>query len=74
MVSALAGVEFGERDIPLDPNTVQKAKQLKAQINELTLTLNTLEQEARDAVVRQQVEEASQLGISKLICRIRSVN
>jgi hypothetical protein len=59
MVSALAGVEFGERDIPLDPNTVQKAKQLKAQINELTLTLNTLEQEARDAVVRQQVEEAN---------------
>ena len=46
MASALAGVEFGERNVPLDEKTVKTAARLKTQIQEFQGQLATLEQEA----------------------------
>lgn len=53
MASALAGVEFGERAVPLDPQAVQRAALLKMQISEQQARLNALEQQAREAAVKR---------------------
>jgi hypothetical protein len=52
MASALAGVEFGERTIPLDKAAAQKVVQLKKRIKELRGELNTIEQRARKAIAK----------------------
>jgi hypothetical protein len=59
MASALAGVEFGERDVRLDEKAVQKAAQLKTKIAGLQAKLNLLEQGAREAAVKGDDKDAS---------------
>ena len=53
MASALAGVEFGERKLPLDAKTIRKAAELKIQIEGNRKKLNALEQAAREAAARE---------------------
>ncbi len=57
MASALAGVEFGERNVPLDEKTVKTAARLKMQIQEFQGQLATLEQEAREAAMASKSED-----------------
>lgn len=52
MASALAGVEFGERTIPLDKAAAQNVVQLKNKIKDLRGELNTIEQRAREAITK----------------------
>lgn len=54
MASALAGVEFGERNVPLDPKTVQKKAQLTKHLDDLESKLSTLEQAARKAALQHE--------------------
>lgn len=53
MASSLAGVEFGERNVPLDPQTVRKTAKLKNDLKRLESKLSGLEQIAREAALRR---------------------
>lgn len=52
MASALAGVEFGERNVPMSKQSVHQAAALKTQLTELGGELHELENTARQAALR----------------------
>ena len=54
MASALAGVEFGERDVQLDKNAAQKVAEAKSQLETLRTELNALENRAREAAAKRR--------------------
>lgn len=62
MASALAGVEFGERDVPLDEQATQRVAQLKTQINGLRAKIDALEQVARENARSERKDENARVG------------
>ena len=52
MASALAGVEFGERDVQFGKNAAQKVAQAKTQIEALQVELSAIESRAREAAAK----------------------
>ena len=52
MASALAGVEFGEREVHLERDASQKLAQAKAKLDTLRTELNSLESQARRAAAK----------------------
>ena len=52
MASALAGVEFGERDVFIGEGTALKQAEAKSKLKTLGIQLNALESKARDAAAK----------------------
>ena len=57
MVSALAGVEFGERNAPLNEQTVVRVANLNSQIDTLVSRINAIEQQGRQKALESDSHE-----------------
>lgn len=69
MASALAGVEFGERNIPINERAMRKAARLKTQIAELREKLNSLEQAARKSAIKTAHHDAAKDAAVRVVPR-----
>ena len=67
MASALAGVEFGERKINPDKQSLVKAEKLKAEIEELNRSLNEIEQAARMSALKNKKTNAKKIAVPQPI-------
>ena len=62
----VAGVEFGERKIKPDKQSLVKAEKLKAQIEELNRSLNEIEQAARMSALKHKKTNAKKIAVPQL--------
>ncbi|MGI9466607.1 MAG: PSD1 and planctomycete cytochrome C domain-containing protein [Rubripirellula sp.] len=75
MASALAGVEFGERNVPMSKQSVHQAEALKTQLTELGGELHELENTARQAALKDiQSPDETESGPQPISARASGIH